>query len=934
MGINHQRLDGLWQIAVDPDNTGRTDFFRKDKRIEKKDITVPAVIQEVFPYYDGVAWYFLSFENRLSPRENSRSILKFNAVDYLCEVWLNETYLGLHEDGEEAFSFDVTGILSESNYLAVRVLVPDERRIDGITLSETAHRNKVNKTYMPGSTLDVGGIMQSVELYTVPEVRITDVFLKPDCETGLLSVEITVQNGKYSPVLGQIKVNLSENRSGYSVTSFGYDAELAPGETKIVLSEKIENHRCWSFADPFLYLAEISLSADLSEDCRRLRFGFRDFRVKNGYFFLNGKRIFLKSSHTGNHMPVGILMSRDPEMVRKDLVYAKALGLNAVRFISGVALPEQLDFCDELGLLVYEECSAAWLLGESDKMGERYDRAVKAMILRDRNHPSVAMWGLLNETFDGPVYRHARDFLPELRTLDDIRLVILSSGRWDAEHKTGSVSNPGSAVWEYQWASEGPDVVIENKNMQLAYIEGMGDVHIYPWLPQTPEATAFIRNLSRSPDEKPVFISEYGHASQNNVFEEYRKFAENGYRSDGEDASLYRSMAERFELDWKNLGFDGVYSFAEDFLTASMAAQCGLRQINFDTVRSNPRICGYNITGLLDHGLTGEGLWTYWRIIKPGIGDVLPEGLAPLRWCLFCEKNHVYARKPFRIEAVLANEDVLKPGKYPAAFRIRGRNGFVWQKDCEITLPENYCGGMPPLAVSVLTENIVIDDPGEYEFAATLLSGGAPRGGRQKLYVSDPDALSQDITVSISGIDLSVSAFLASKGVYTDGPSPLTLAGCACKEDTEELLDRAKNGGTVVFLDPDILSDTGVLEIFPMLCGGKLEKYNNWLYHLDGVTKNHPVFAGLKPGALMEADFYDTLFPSKFLSGVKTPDNTLCAAFGVGQPVPGGYLGGPVICEYGFGKGKLVFNTLDILPNLGKNPAADILLLNITRHYL
>ncbi len=94
-------------------------------------------------------------------------------------------------------------------------------------------------------------------------------------------------------------------------------------------------------------------------------FGFRDFRVVDGYFRLNGRRIFVKSTHTGNHVPFGQVVPPPgyPDLLRRDLLYAKASGFNMVRYISGLAYPDELSMCDELGLLVYEETLAAWLLG-------------------------------------------------------------------------------------------------------------------------------------------------------------------------------------------------------------------------------------------------------------------------------------------------------------------------------------------------------------------------------------------------------------------------------------------------------------------------------------------------------------------------------------------------------------------------------------------
>ncbi|MEO7911501.1 MAG: hypothetical protein ABIV47_17795 [Roseiflexaceae bacterium] len=77
-----------------------------------------------------------------------------------------------------------------------------------------------------------------------------------------------------------------------------------------------------------------------------------DFRVVDGYFRLNGRRLILRSTHTGNHYPIGISRAQELDFVRRDLIYAKASGFNLIRFISGMALAEQLDFCDEIGLMV------------------------------------------------------------------------------------------------------------------------------------------------------------------------------------------------------------------------------------------------------------------------------------------------------------------------------------------------------------------------------------------------------------------------------------------------------------------------------------------------------------------------------------------------------------------------------------------------------
>ena len=97
--------------------------------------------------------------------------------------------------------------------------------------------------------------------------------------------------------------------------------------------------------------ARVAADGSGSFDERSTRCGFRDFRLEDGYFRLNGRRIYLKSSHTGADTPVGVRVAYDRDLLRKDLLNCKVMGFNMIRFIAGVAQRYQLELCDEIGLL-------------------------------------------------------------------------------------------------------------------------------------------------------------------------------------------------------------------------------------------------------------------------------------------------------------------------------------------------------------------------------------------------------------------------------------------------------------------------------------------------------------------------------------------------------------------------------------------------------
>src|SRR5580698_8829218 len=151
------RLDGEWSIAKDPENVGRAEqWFKSDLR-GSSPARVPGVIQEAFPAYHGVAWYGRSFTAPANPNPQGRYLLRFGAVDYLADVWVNGIHVGGHEGGETPFVLDVTEAIGPKvdNRLTVRVLNPGNNPIDGIVLDETPHQHK-RIPYSAGLVSDYG----------------------------------------------------------------------------------------------------------------------------------------------------------------------------------------------------------------------------------------------------------------------------------------------------------------------------------------------------------------------------------------------------------------------------------------------------------------------------------------------------------------------------------------------------------------------------------------------------------------------------------------------------------------------------------------------------------------------------------------------------------------------------------------------------------
>jgi hypothetical protein len=940
-------LEKDWRICTDPDNRGRTTRWFDAPLAGAVETKIPAIIQQHFPAYHGVAWYQCEFQGPVHPLRGGRYILRFSAVDYLAEVWLNGAPAGKHEGGETPFAFDVTSLLKPgaTNRLTVRVLNPAKEPIDGYTLPEIPHRNK-DVPFTPGQSFDTGGITEPVELVMAPAVRADDLFVRADPKTGVVRVWAELRNDTGKALATRWKFRIAAAAGGSTVVAFEHVAKLAPGTNTVEVETILAHPRLWDLADPYLYRLSVT-----PEGCPvewSVRFGFRDFRIVDGYFRLNGRRIFLRSTHTGNHAPIGqIIAPREaPDILRRDLLLAKTSGFNTVRFIAGVAHPYQLDLCDEIGLMVYEECYAGWVLKDSPAMAARFDEATLGMVRRDRNHPSVTIWGLLNETDDGPVFRHAVASLPAVRKLDDTRLVLLSSGRWDCQRSIGSASNPGTSDWQHVWGAEAPGAEPASRkwnSMLGGYFEKAGDAHVYPGVPQSAEVNHFFRTVGR--DTKPVFLSEYGIGSMMNVIREARRFEQAGANPNLEDFALLRSMAERLTADWTRFGMDGVYPFPEDLLEASQRLMARHRRLGFDHIRSNPKICGFNVTGMLDHGITGEGLWRFWRDWKPGMADALEDGWAPLRWCLFVNPTHAYSGTPLRVEAVLANEDVLPPGEYPARFRICGPEGVAWDFRTTARIPRPASGTDAPLAIPVLDQEVRINGrAGHYELVAELERGGAPFGRRTEFDLSSPGSIPRLSGAALAwGLPTESINWLIAQGITPDAYSntlapgrDLILVGDVSESHDDalwaDIRRRMEQGATAVFFAPQAFREgKDSTARLPLAKKGRAWNFHDWLYHKECVARRHPAFDGLPAPGILDWYYYGPVIPRYFFDGLDTPDETAAAAFATGYNTLGGYAGGLLLGTYKMGSGRLILNTFKLLEHAGTHPAVDRMLANIVR---
>jgi len=1125
-------LDGQWSLAVDPKNVGREQKWFANNLPEAKSARVPWILQGAFPGYHGVAWYAREFDAPVNPHSGGRYLLRFEQVDYLAEVWVNGAAIGGHEGGETPFVLDATDRIKagETNYLVVRVLNPTHEPIDGIRLNETARRCKVIP-FNAGAAFNHGGITGSVSLQCVPTVYVDDVFAVaepdtvtlPNATTGKLHMQADVRNASQAAKNGHVEITVASARSGETTAVVRLDREFAAGVSTVDADVTVDHPHLWQLNDPYLYRvtvrAAIDGSGDLSE--RSTRCGFRDFRFADGYFRLNGRRILLRCCHTCNHYPIGQQFPHDPDLLRRDLLNLKVMGFNAVRFIWGAATPVQLDLCDEMGFMVYEESYASNWIDPSPKMAERFDAGVAEVIRRDRNHPCVVMWGLLNEAQNNAAFQHAVKMLPLVRSLDSTRVVMLNSGRYDAVGGNGATGivaglslwpkGPMTEPWvginstthvirtlgitwpaghlafhpgpknEYsvvRWtAAANGDVEVAAKFAGLAErattdvhvlhngralfdgllningatneavfdkkalvaagdtvdcVVGSGngnyggdttglsftvksagnkadataefspdnnpngawsygqlapggspdcstfacfsrgtppnrvgslsnpgsnvwedvvsDSHWYPRVPHTSDVITSLRTMSAN--GQPVFFSEYGIGSAVDLYRSVRHYEQLG-AADLEDARFLRDKLDRYLADWQRWRLDELHARPEDFFMESLKKMAGQRTLGLNAIRANPDIVAHSLTCAIEEVMCGEGLTTLFREFKPGTIDAMFDAWAPLRWCLFVESVHIRRGDKIHLEAVLANEDMLTPGEYPARLQVVGPKGVrVLDREIKVKISPSDAKHEQAFAQLCFADDVVVDGPtGKYRFLATFLQGAAAAGGETCFYVTDPaDMPAVESDVTLWGEDPELARWLTPHGIHARPfAATSSSSGSGAQGETHpevilasskppapggeqafaELIRRVNEGAAVVFLCPEVFAKDNIpTALLPLPNKGKAEPIVGWLYLKDEWAKNHPIFDGLPAGGLMDYDYYREVIPDLVWRDQDPPDEAVAGAIKASQD----YSSGLMVSVYRLGKGRMVLNTLKIRENLDGNPAAERLLRNMLRY--
>lgn len=399
-------MDGMWKFHLDERSVGENEGWIDGIPGEEM-IPVPASFQDFYTEkdireYTGDFWYETDF---FVPGEweGREILLRFGAATHRAGVYVNGILITEHEGGFLPFSADVTTVVRYDSYNKVVVKVNNELNCTNIPCGETItlpNGKKMSKPYF--DFFNYAGLQRSVYLLAVPRESVVDF----DLDYAI--------HGKNAEVSYQVRTNGEHAVQLELLDAEGSCVAQKDGKEGVLY---VENAHLWQVRNAYLYRLRIRImdGEELIDEYEQ-EIGIRTVKVEGTDILINGEPVYLKgfgkhedSDIVGRGFSIGI-MKRDFELM-------KWIGANSFRTSHYPYSEEIYQMADREGFLIIDEVPAVGMFqslmnfmeastGKQTAFFEKettpvllkaHLRAIEEMITRDKNHPSVIAWSLLNE---------------------------------------------------------------------------------------------------------------------------------------------------------------------------------------------------------------------------------------------------------------------------------------------------------------------------------------------------------------------------------------------------------------------------------------------------------------------------------------------------------------------------------------------------------
>ena len=488
-------LGGLWAFRLDAAGAGRREGWFSAPLRDSREMAVPASYNDIIPGeasrdHVGDAWYETTVR---VPRgwEGQRIMLRFDSATHAAVVWVDGREVMAHQGGYTPFEADITELVSPGQPARVTVVVNNELTWETLppgVVTDTPHGRRQRYFH---DFYNFAGIHRQVWLYSAPTTRLDDVTIVTGVSEGVGTVDYTV-------------ATLGDDESEISVRLLDADGvEVAQAQGASGRLQVPDPH-LWAPGDGYLYSAVLELQAGgRLLDSYTQTVGIRTVEVRDAEFLINGEPFYFTGFGRHEDTPVRGKGHDDAFMVH-DFDLMDWIGANSFRTSHYPYAEEVYDYADRHGIVVIDETPA---VGQNMGLGggifggpklatfseetigqkaqDAHRTAIRELIARDKNHPSVVIWSIANEPeshtqaaedYFRPLFALARELDPtrpvgfvnvqlsphsqcRLRSMSDVLMLNRYYG-WYEDHADLAAAEDHWRAELTQWAGDNKPIII------------------------------------------------------------------------------------------------------------------------------------------------------------------------------------------------------------------------------------------------------------------------------------------------------------------------------------------------------------------------------------------------------------------------------------------------------------------------------------------
>lgn len=477
----------------------------------------PKVDYTTYKERNPVGQYRRSFQLPAGWEARGQTFLRFEGVMSAFYVWINGERVGYSQGSMEPSEFNITNYLhAGKNQIALEVY----RYSDGSYLEDQDFWR-------------FGGIHRSIHLLHTPDIRIRDYAVRTlpvstDYQDFILQIDPQFSvyrgmTGKGTTLQGVLK-----DASGREIATLKGDVEdildlehkagrmnewyPQRGPRKLGrMSATIKSPKRWTAETPYLYKLHLTLLTAEGEVIEQVEqaVGFRSVEIRNGQLLVNGAPVRFRGVNRHEHDPRTARVMSEERMLQ-DILLMKQANINAVRTSHYPNVSRWYELCDSLGLYIMDEADIeehglrGTLASTPDWHAAFLDRAVR-MAERDKNHPSIVMWSMGNESGYGPNFAAISAWLHDFDPTRPVHYEGAQGAGGEPDPKTVDVISRFYTRVKQEYLNPG---IAEGEDKERA---------------ENARWERLLEIAERTNDNRPVMTSEYAHSMGNALgnFKEY-----------------------------------------------------------------------------------------------------------------------------------------------------------------------------------------------------------------------------------------------------------------------------------------------------------------------------------------------------------------------------------------------------------------------------